>query len=224
VDYDPTTHTVAEVQAYLAEHPEAAADVVAAEAARSDGTEPRKTVLALAPDASAEQPQQPPAATPGPAGTDAPPTAGSEPTGPTGDQPTASGAQATTLTGDATPQDATEAELAGYYERLEKLSPDQRSALETAMDDGTDWNTMRDDAVVRARFGAHLTQAESQVTPQTGTFVAPQDERRDDGTNAPRGVQLDSANAYNEDGGTVSVADVRGEPTGGGTAQPARGE
>lgn len=230
--YNPTEHTVAEVTEYLQAHPDEAAEVIAAEAARADGTEPRKTLLALAPEAPPEQPatppatppEAPPAATPPPAGTDAPPTAGSEPTGPTADQPTAGGADATTLTGDGSLQDGVEAELAAYYERLEKLTADQRSALEAAMDDGTEWNTMREDAVVRARFGAHLTQAEAQVTPSTGTFVAPQDARDDDGAKGLQGSAPSEGQVYDEDGDTVSVDDVRGAATGGGAAQPARGE
>jgi hypothetical protein len=81
---------------------------------------------------------------------------------------------------------------------------------------------MREDAVVRARFGAALTQAESQITPQTGTFVAPQDERDDDGAKGVQGLPA-GGKAYDESGAEVDVADVRGEATGGGTAQPARG-
>lgn len=213
-DFDPTQHTVADVQAYLAEHPDEVDDVVAAEAARSDGTEPRKTVLALAPPPVPEgTPPLPPA------GTDQPPTAGSEPTG-----PTAGAADATVLTGSGNQQDGAEAELAAYYERLERLSPDQRAALEAAMDDGTDWNTMREDAVVRASFGAKLTQAEAQITPQTGTFVAPQDERAEDGSQLPRGVQLDGGMVYSEDGGQVSAYDVRGASVSAGDPSPARGE
>lgn len=213
-DFDPTAHTVAEVQAYVAEHPEALADVVAAEAARSDGTEPRKTVLALAPEPQAQTPTV--TSTP-PAG-DPPPTAGSEPTG-----PTAGGATATTLTGAGDLQGPVADELAGYYDRVDKLTADQRQALEAALDDGTDWPTMQDDAVVRARFGAHLTQAEAQITPSTGTFVAPQDARGDDGARLVQGSGPGEGKAFTEDGKAVAVADVRGGAPEGGAA-PARGE
>lgn len=216
-EYDPTAHTVTDVQAYVADHPDELAEVVAKEAARSDGTEPRKTILALAPDAGTPQTptvtQTPPAPS-----ADQPPTAGSEPT-----WPTAGAAESTTLTGSGDQQDGAEAELAGYYDRLEALTADQRAALEQRMDDGTDWSTMRDDPVVRARFGAHLTQAEAQVTPQTGTFRAPQDERADDGSRRVQGSAPSQGQAYDEDGNTVNVADVRGEATVGQVA-PARGD
>lgn len=232
MDFDPTQNTVEQVREYVQAHPEDAAAVAAAEAARTDGTEPRKTVLALGPTAEAQTPtvvttpqapQEPPLP---PSGPDAPPTAGNEPTGA---QVPNAGSVVTTPTPPPVPEgtppqpDPAEDELAAYYDRVDKLTADQRLALEAALDDGTAWDTMREDPIVRARFGAALTQAESQVTPATGSFVAPQDARDDDGAKAVQGSGPSEGQVYNEDGDTVSVADVRGEATAGGEAQPARG-
>lgn len=227
--YDPTQDTVEGVRKYVAENPGEAAAVVAAEAARTDGTEPRKTVLALAPDQPPAQepttpPQAPPVAPLPPQGADTPPTAGNEPTGPEGAN---AGTVVTTPTAPPVPADELNTdvadELAGYYDRVDKLTVDQRAALEAALDDGTAWDTMRDDAVVRARFGAALTQAESQITPQTGTFATPQDVRGDDGRPLGSNDLPPSGKVFTESGDIVDVADVRGESPEGG-ASPARGE
>lgn len=235
MDFDPTQYTVEQVREYVQAHPEDAAAVAAAEAARTDGTEPRKTVLALGPNAEAQTtPTAPPAPQLPPSGGDTPPTAGTEPTGPQG---TTTGAGTPTpdpgnlsqqtpppeTPAPPNPDNEVEEELAGYYDRVDKLTPDQRAVLEQALDDGTEWNTMREDPIVRARFGAALSQAESQVTPATGSFQAPQDARGDDGTKAVMGSGPSEGSVYDEDGNTVSVADVRGGATAGGDAQPARG-
>lgn len=246
MDFDPTQHTVEKVREYVKAHPEDAAAVVAAEQARTDGTEPRATVLSMAPSVEAQTPTvvttptAPPAPPLPPAGTDAPPTAGTEPTGAPGtttgpntpppdpgnlnQQTPPAPPAANDLDGPPPDEVSSEvqAELAGYYDRLDKLNADQRASLELSLDDGTDWSTMGTDPIVRARFGAQLTQAESQITPQTGTFVAPQDDRLKDGGRLVQGLQPSDGKVYDEDGNTVSVAEVRGDATGGGEAQPAR--
>ncbi len=126
---------------------------------------------------------------------DAAPTAGSEQTGPTADP--------------------VQAELDGYSDRVGALSDDQRRRLESLLDDGTDWDRMQTDADVRSRFGAALSQAERP-------FTAPQDESRGDEA-VPYGSAPGEGQALNEDGETVSVADVRGDAVAQ-TVAPARGE
>lgn len=177
--FDPsktTEHTVPEVVDAVTEHPGLAADVLAAERARTD-REPRATLIekieALAAAESEQGAGDGDSAPDAGSGAETQPGAGSgdgdgtQQVGPATGEPRTgidvAPGETATLTGDGTPGQPApwSNDWSALYARATSLDADKRDEFDRLMTDGTVWDNLPSDPALQAEFERRLVLAEA---------------------------------------------------------------